>query len=242
MRDVVVMIVDKVHAVVGRSTRALGGGEQMYCSRCGFELSENAKFCSKCGSKASTEEAAPIMRPPTVSNEVESSGAVSQVRPWVRYFARTLDILLVHFLFWIACLIIGVRIQLSTGLLIGMIPPVIWLFIEPVFLMKWGATPGKVLLRTRVVHRNGALLSYDEALKRSISVWIRGEAFYIPVVLLVANIVAYNRLTKRGVTSWDEAGSVLVQHGQIGAARVIVLIVLIVLFVAVYSIVEMIRA
>lgn len=211
----------------------------MYCSQCGSEITDNTKFCSKCGIKVSIEEIATTTNSPEVFNipgaayEVGSSVAVSQVRPWVRYFARTLDIFLLHSIFAIVCLVIGIRIQLYTSLLVGMILPVAWLFVEPVFLSQWGATPGKLLLRIRITHQNGEFLSYDEAFSRSVNVWLRGEALYIPVVLLVANIIAYNRLTKFSITTWDKTGSFLVQHSRIGTSRIIVLVVL---FVATYYI------
>jgi len=193
---------------------------------------DNAKFCSKCGIKVSSENVATTASSPSLStipsgaSEVASSIAVSQVRPWVRYFARMLDTCLLYYFFAIICLVIEVRIQLSTNFLLGMIFPVVWLFVEPVFLSQWGATPGKALLRTRVIHHNGALLTYGEALRRSVNVWLRGEALFIPVVLLVANIIAYKRLTKSGITTWDKAGSFLVQHSRIGTSRIIVLVVL----------------
>jgi len=212
----------------------------MYCSHCGFELSENAKFCSKCGIKVSTEQASPITYPSAVTSyasETEFPVAVSQVRPWVRFFARTFDIWLLDLTFAIACLMMSITIRISTNFLVGMILPVIWLFIEPVFLSKWGATPGKLLLRTRVTKQNGELLSYGEALSRSVNVWLKGEALYIPVVILVANIVAYKRLTKHGITTWDKSGSFLVRHSRIGDGRVVFFVFLFVaLFVATFQI------
>jgi hypothetical protein len=106
-----------------------------------------------------------------------------------------------------------------------MILLLVWLFVEPVFLSQWGATPGKLLLRTLVTHQNGLYLTYNEALRRSVNVWFRGNALYIPVMVLVANIIAYKRLTKTGITTWDKAGSFLVQHRRIGSARIIVYVV-----------------
>jgi hypothetical protein len=131
------------------------------------------------------------------------------------------------------CLMIELRIQLSTIFLVGMILPVIWLFVEPVFLSQWGATPGKLLLRTGVTHQNGVFLTYGEALRRSVNVWFRGEALCIPVVVLVANIIAYKRLTKTGITTWDKAGSFLVQHSRIGSARIIVFVVVTLIVMAI---------
>lgn len=210
----------------------------MYCTHCGTGLADNERFCSKCGVKVSSEGVAttrnsPAATIPDGASEGISYAAISQIRPWVRYFARMLDECLLFSVFWIVCLMMGLRIQLYTSFLFFMILRVIWLFVEPVFLSQWGATPGKLLLRTRVTHQNGVFLTYNEALRRSVNVWFEGEALSIPVVYLVTIIIAYNRLTKSGITTWDKAGSFLVQHSRIGSARIMVFVVVMLIIMAI---------
>jgi uncharacterized RDD family membrane protein YckC len=211
----------------------------MYCSHCGNGLTGNERFCPKCGFKVLSEEIATTTKSPVAStipdesSENISSTAISQIRPWVRYFARMLDMCLLLSVFWIICLIIELRIQLYASFVFFMILRVIWLFVEPVFLSQWGATPGKLLLRTRVTHQNGVFLTYNEALRRSVNVWFRGEGLSIPVVSLVTIIIAYNRITKNGITTWDKAESFLVKHSRIGAARIMVFIVVMLIIMAI---------
>ncbi len=99
---------------------------------------------------------------------------VPKVRPWVRYWARTFDIFLLNAVFYMGCIMIGDRIEGASIYLMGMILPVAWLFIEPIFLSSCGATPGKLLLRTKVYGQSGQFLTYSDALKRSVNVWVIG--------------------------------------------------------------------
>lgn len=154
------------------------------------------------------------------SSDLAHSDSIPNVRPWVRYFARALDMCLLTTAFAFLCLILGIRIGITESLFLGIVLAVIWLFVEPAFLCRWGATPGKWLLRTRVVQLNGTFLTYDKAFKRSVCVWAKGHAFYIPVAVFVANVISYKRLTDSGTTPWDEAGAYTVEHARIGVGRV----------------------
>lgn len=169
-----------------------------------------------------------------LSNEKETQSVppnldikpVPKVRPWVRYWARTLDIFLLNAIFYMGCIMIGERIEGVSIYLMGMILPVAWLFIEPIFLSSCGATPGKLLLRTKVYGQSGQFLTYSDALNRSMNVWVIGEALYIPIVLVITNLVAYNKLTKNGITTWDKAGNYTVTHNKIGAWCIIAFVLL----------------
>lgn len=165
---------------------------------------------------------------PGDSSDISYICTVPQVRPWVRFFARMLDIHLYSLLFAsVSLLLIGRPSMLFVNYLINMTFPLIWVFIEPVFLSRWGATPGKLILSTRVIHQNGGYLTYKEALLRSMAVWFRGEAMYIPIVFLIANKTAYNNLTNAGSTTWDREGSFTVQHFRIGTLRIMMYIAII---------------
>ena len=164
----------------------------------------------------------------------QSATTVKQVRPWVRFWARGFDMFIFYSTFSIVCLVIGVRIQIPTSYVIGMILSAMWVAVEPFFLSQLGATPGKLLLQTRVTHQDGTLLSYGEAFKRSVRVWIFGEALYIPVVHLIALANAYGKLSRTGITAWDKNGRFLVRHSPIGAARVIVIVTIVLAMVTIY--------
>ena len=89
-------------------------------------------------------------------------------------------------------------------------------------LAGWGTTPGKALLKIRLRNSDGSKLSYTDALSRSFDVFFKGVGIGIPIVQLITLIFAYNRLTKKGITSWDEGGNFKVSHQAIEAWRSIV--------------------
>ena len=61
----------------------------MYCPNCGREIEENSKFCSICGSNLSSS---------TKPAQDLSTESIPQIRPWVRFFARFIDIGIVSLL------------------------------------------------------------------------------------------------------------------------------------------------
>ena len=72
----------------------------------------------------------------------------------------------------------------------------------------WGRTPGKALLGIRVQSTTGdGVLTWNQASKRAMLVWVRGLALGIPLVWLVTASVAMRRVTRTGLASWDEAAS-----------------------------------
>jgi hypothetical protein len=47
-----------------------------------------------------------------------------------------------------------------------------------------------------------------------------GLGLGIPLVSFLTLLVGYNRLTKRGITTWDEKGQLKVTHKDLGWVRV----------------------
>ncbi len=147
-----------------------------------------------------------------------------QVRPWVRFFARLTDIHLFSLIFG---LILGLAYPLAIemhNILFGIIVLVVFVFIEPLFLSTWGATPGKALLNVRLRKSDGRKPNYKEALLRSFNVWLRGEGLGIPIVILATRIYAYTQLKGEGITTWDRDGGFSVSHQIISAWRIILII------------------
>ncbi len=151
---------------------------------------------------------------------------VAKARPWVRLAARMLDMTIAYETVDILYLISGVHLGWRAIWMMGILIPIGWLFIEPMFLSRYGATPGKMLLRTHIRRRDGNLPTYREALRRSASVWMRGEAFYIPFIVVIANIIAWSTLRSNGETTWDHSGGFRVMHRKIGGWRVLVVTLL----------------
>jgi hypothetical protein len=134
-----------------------------------------------------------------------------QVRPWVRYLARTLD----YFLF---CVILGGIVAFIPAFakmndnVAGLLLLFLYNFFEPVMLSVIGTTPFKALLGVRVRNQDGSKLSYLRGLKRMFMVWMRGVGLGIPLVGLFTCINSYKTLNRNGITSWDADGNFLVTH------------------------------
>ena len=145
-----------------------------------------------------------------------------QIRPWVRYWARMMDLFLFSLLLGIVLGIIYPPALEIHYILFTVIILFVYVFVEAIMLSSWGTTPGKALLRVTLRKSTGGKPTYLEALSRSFSVWFTGWGLGIPVVSLVTLYKAYKRLTKSGITTWDQGGNFKVSHGLIGATRIIV--------------------
>ena len=163
-----------------------------------------------------------------------TQSAATSVRPWVRYWARMLDIDL-------ACVV--------SGLIIGVAAPdafkqpgydqlfviaciFAWVFIESFLLSTVGTTPGKWLFKIQLVPPNGVKPTYSVAFSRSSKVWWRGLGIGFPLASLVTLILAYSNLTRNGITSWDREDGFTVIHHHIGVLRVLVAVMFFALFFA----------
>jgi len=151
---------------------------------------------------------------------------VAQVRPWVRYWARMLDIFLFSLLVGFAIGVLAPSILDAPDVVVGFFVMQMWVFQESILLSTLGTTPGKWLLRTRVRDANGNKLSLSSALGRSFSVWLKGCGLGIPIISLVTLIGSRGGLKRTGTTSWDRAGQYVVTHGKIGLVRCTVVVIL----------------
>lgn len=168
--------------------------------------------------------------PPLVESEVVSAPQLisgSQVRPWIRFWARTLDVMIFGVVVGVAIgLLIPEALDMLDGLFNVLILGVICL-VESVFLTLFGTTPGKAIFRISVRHADGSRLSFPEALVRSLRVLYRGLGLGIPLVSMITQIVACNRLSNNGITSWDRDANLTVGHQKIQAWRWLVILLLI---------------
>jgi hypothetical protein len=155
-----------------------------------------------------------------------------QIRPWVRYWARTLD-------FLIFCLVVGVAAAIVTpellestnDTLLTVVLLAVYNLYEPAWLAIFGATPFKALLRIRVKNQNGSKLSYGQALRRTMIVWFAGQGLGIPIAALITNIHSYNKLTQEGITSWDRSGQLTVIHKPVEWWRWLCIVAVFVAFI-----------
>ncbi|MEO5715951.1 MAG: RDD family protein [Luteolibacter sp.] len=152
----------------------------------------------------------------------EPSG--SQVRPWVRYWARTFDFLLFCVVLGGVVMAVWPKVGEMNDTFFGVLLLLGYNFVEPVMLSTIGNTPFKALLRVRVRNNDGTKPSYAKALRRTFAVWIRGQGLGIPLVALITGITSYSRLSNDGVTSWDQDGGFTVTHQTVAWWRWLLLV------------------
>jgi uncharacterized RDD family membrane protein YckC len=144
-----------------------------------------------------------------------------EARPWVRYWARYVDMGFGGFLVGIAWVAFGLDTAKFEAVFVLSVA-FAWVFVESTLLSSWGTTPGKWLLKTTVREPDGNRLTFTRALSRSFSVWWRGMGIGFPLATLFTCLVAYNKLSNGGSTTWDREGHFQVRHQRIGPLRVIV--------------------
>lgn len=153
------------------------------------------------------------------ADDVDWSGYVPdgpQIRPWVRYWARTCDFLLFVVLFGGVATAFHPQLAEMNDTLLGAILLLIYNFVEPVMLATFGSTPFKALLRVRLRNQDGSKLGYMQGLARCFSVWIRGQGLGLGIIAIIANLMAHRSLTSDGITSWDSSGGYTVTHKKVG--------------------------
>jgi len=159
------------------------------------------------------------------------TSAAPQIRPWLRCLARSIDYLLFGFFL----IFINVNHILSKFDIPIIIFPAllifIWIFVEAGFLSIFGTTPGKWLLRTRVVNIFQYKPDFLSALRRSLSVWCNGMGVGIPFITPITMIIAYYKLRRARHAVWDIDGGFFVKHRKISLLRVL----LAVLFFSIFS-------
>ncbi|MFC1793446.1 RDD family protein [Planctomycetota bacterium] len=174
-----------------------------------FDISEESE-----SQEANTEQVAEVVQP------------ARQVRPWVRYFARIVDLFLFSLL---AGFVLGMFapsvLDLPSALLTVAIL-FVWIFQEAIFLANCGTTPGKWFFRIKVRNSRGQKLTFSEALNRSFGVWLKGMGAGVPLLNLITLLGSRSKLKRDGITAWDEDGGFVVTHGKVGILRSAVVTVL----------------
>ena len=143
----------------------------------------------------------------------------SEPRPWRRLWARFLD----YQILWAIPVTITTLVitrPIWPRLPFGGIPPIAIAYafgalLEPIFLCKWGATPGKWLFGIKVCDAEGKKISLLNASRRFRSIFWRS----LPLLLPFCAALAYLDLKKRGATKWDRKGGYTITYSQIGGGR-----------------------
>jgi hypothetical protein len=180
-----------------------------------------------------------ILNPPGIRNPEfivvdDVFESVSQVRPWARYWARTIDVFIFGVIFGFIIGIVGIFEEAAWQLLelpsvvLGIIIICLYPFVEALFLSNWGTTPGKWMLNTKVLNKYGEHLSYTEALIRSFRIVWQGWGLGIPIVSLVTLLISYSNLKSNSITSWDANLETVVIHKKIGVTRILITIIIVI--------------
>lgn len=158
------------------------------------------------------------------------------LRPWLRFIARVLDIVVAGLLFgWV---MVRANPFWITGN--GMAPLfffaiVLWIPAEAFLLSRWGSSPGKAVLNITVRAQSGHPLPYKRGLLRSVFVWAGGLTVGAPIVLysngavpmvwllvgVPALFAAYWQLIRGGDVVWDRMLGVSVAYGPLNGRRVL---------------------
>lgn len=195
------------------------------------ELAAAAKAPAKAPAKATPASAAGSPSPAALDQY-----GCKQARPFVRFFARSIDTSTFFILCWI--ILGGYEIpdpskEESLEKLLEALRPMAtinftiifaWNFIEALLLSTYGTTLGKYLLRVEVRTAEGKLLTYRQALIRSFFVWVAGSGLGFFPIREALRAIQFYLLVKTGFTSWDRTLNLRIVHRAIGEKRLAIAI------------------
>jgi uncharacterized RDD family membrane protein YckC len=164
-------------------------------------------------------------------------GRLREVRPWVRLWARIVDWMIWREILWPSMKVSGLlpdteswtrESWLLLGLGFSCVALLLWVPVEALLLSTWGKTPGKWLLRVDLTGEDGEALSSEQALRRSMHVFVRGMACGLVLLEWVARLLAGFELRRTGKTRWDSAGGHCITHYRVGWTRTLVAVVIVI--------------
>jgi uncharacterized RDD family membrane protein YckC len=142
---------------------------KIYCSKCGEELAEDAKFCTKCGAAVNFEAKAE-----TVAASFERDPELQDY--WIkRLIAYVIDSVMVGVVVTVllAILMFPVFIVNPSAFFDALSFPfamgLIYIFYYPIAESMYGATFGKKLMGLKVVTKTGERPTFEKAFIRNIS-------------------------------------------------------------------------
>jgi len=162
---------------------------------------------------------------PPVLPRNKRSAVCQEPRPWVRFWARTLDLCLLYF---VTGFMFGLLFPEFTNRMIKagspfafgfFILPFVVIF-EALIIACFENTPAKAILKTKITNPEGNSLSFVEALKRSFYIYFVGYAMGIPLISFATYFLQYKKLKKDKKTSWDNKYNLSVVHSHIGGLRI----------------------
>jgi uncharacterized RDD family membrane protein YckC len=101
--------------------------------------------------------------------------------------------------------------------------------LNAILLSRFSTTPGKWLCGVRLARKDGARLTFGEAVKRELDVLAMGCGVYIPVLAVVASGFHFFDLRKTGATPWDLRRDLLVEQRPNSPGQIVLALVAFVL-------------
>lgn len=145
------------------------------------------------------------------------------MHPWLRFWARSFDVLLVAlpvgFVWWVRHP--PAEVGWLTLTLFGMTTLFFVLLAEPLLVSRFGATPGKWVFGIRIRNPDGSRLTPGQALHRSDMVWAKGLGAGAPFIAPFLMAAQHYQLSRDAKAFWDEEGGFEVRHDPVRSSRVI---------------------
>lgn len=150
---------------------------------------------------------------------LEETRSTTYTKPWRRYFAKSIDLLVFGF---VVSIPLGIALAIAAPGVSLASPLVSYAFVvatviaaiplEAACLSRFGTTFGKFLMRTTVVGADGGKISFGKGAMRTLKSYGLGLAFGAPLVSLFTMMANYNHLENEGVTYWDNSENTYVVH------------------------------
>ncbi|HOQ38093.1 MAG TPA: RDD family protein [Acetivibrio sp.] len=150
---------------------------------------------------------------------------IIEIKPWTRFWARTVDIYIVSTIIN-AMQLIFFQGTLFDSMLLSLGSSFIWALAEAHLIYTWGTTPGKWLFNTEVKTYNLKKPDLFASIKRSILVWALGTG--MGIFSSITYLISYFILTRRGYTIWDRYAECVVIHKKMSENRVLAAVFVIV--------------
>jgi len=219
----------------------------MDCNQCGTRVSSSANFCINCGANLSPsiqdqQRDTSLSNAATRSEKFSTTQSVSVSQLCRRFIARQLDLYFCALPISLL-LVFGLGMVLPESILDAFISlakhPIgalivlnfLSLLIESWLLSSTGSTLGKWLLGITVLDKDGGRLSFYRAMERTSNVLLKGTALNVPIISMLANVVAYFNIKKTGTASWDSDTSSIVTYKKMSIGHIVASIIVAVLVV-----------
>jgi len=162
--------------------------------------------------------------PEPVRNEAparDSSDTTPNPHLFRRFWARWLDLYLFSGIWWLAMWAMGRDIgQLLTQPWIVLLHYAPWFAIEAMLISRFATTPGKWLLKLKVLNLDGSRLSLQASMLRAGRVFLMGIGFGLAGLCLLCQAFACFSVNRFGSPLWDRAGGHFLDGPPAGQFRI----------------------